>query len=401
MPLTRILTSTVALALLAIAHPVLAPAHAADPVPAAKAVQPAPAIRVVAIEMREIVETLSVNGTIVPREEAAVGIDLNGLRVLELKAEAGDMVKKGDVLAVLDRSALDLALVQAEAQRAQVDAQAAQSKAQITDAEVGVRQADEQLERVSALRKKGVASQSQYDNAINARDSANAKLNTAQKAVVAAEAQLGVISAQTRELQRQIASTQVKAPVDGLVLSRTAMLGAVVGASAGPLFRIAVNNELELQATVAEVHLARLSAGQKAVVTVPGLDQPVEGALRLVSPEVNKATRLGTLFISLPEGTPLRSGNFAAAGIELVRKQALAVPSVAVLFRDGKPYVQKVDGGIVRSTPVMLGTRAGELVEVTAGLVEGDQIVSRAGVFVSDGDRIAPVLDEATGALAK
>src|SRR5690349_24602765 len=69
--------------------------------------QAPPSIRVVAAERRELVETMSVNGTIVAREEAAVGTDLNGLTVVALNADEGDVVKKGDVLAVLDRSMLD------------------------------------------------------------------------------------------------------------------------------------------------------------------------------------------------------------------------------------------------------------------------------------------------------
>ena len=253
----------------------------------------------------------------------------------------------------------------------------------------------------SPCARRAVASQAQYDNAVNAADSAKAKQVTAEKAVAAAEAQAGVNAAQIRELQRQIARTEVKAPADGLVLARNALLGAVVGASAGPLFRIAVDGELELQASVAETHLPRLAGGQKVMVSVPGLDRPVEGAVRLIAPEVNKTTRLGTLYITLPADAPLRTGNFASATVELVRKQALAIPAVSVLFRDGKPYVQKVIEGTVRSTPVTLGVRAGAFVEVVSGIDEGDQIVSRAGVFVSDGDRIAPVLEEATGAVAQ
>ena len=403
MPLTRIARTTVSL-LVGIAAfaaqpvlPVLAQEKAEQTAPE----RPAPAIRVVAATPRELVVSLAVNGTVVPREEAAVGVDLNGLTVLSLDADIGDRVKKGDVLAVLDRSALDLALVQAEAQRAQIDAQVAQAQAQIADAKVGVRQAGEQLERLEALRKKGVASQAQYDNAVNAADSARAKQVTAEKAVAAAQAQAGVNAAQIRELQRQIARTEVKAPADGLVLSRSAMLGAVVGASAGPLFRIAVNGELELQATVAETHLPGLAEGQSVMVSVPGQGKPVKGAVRLIAPEVNKTTRLGTLYITLPADAPLRTGNFASATVELVRKQALAIPAVAVLFRDGKPYVQKVVDGVVRSTPVKLGVRAAAFVEVADGIAQGDQIVSRAGVFVSDGDRIAPVLEEATGAVAR
>jgi len=136
-----------------------------------------PSIRVVAAEKRELVETLSVNGSIIAREEAAVGTDLNGLTVIALNADEGDFVNKGDVLAVLDRSMLDTQLAQIEASRAQAEANIAQMRAQIGDAEVGVRQAQEALDRADALQKKGVATEAQRDNAVNAFDSAKAKLD--------------------------------------------------------------------------------------------------------------------------------------------------------------------------------------------------------------------------------
>ena len=121
--------------------------------------QTPPAIRVVSAERRELVEKLSVTGTIVAREEAAAGTDLNGLTVVALNADQGDMVRKGDVLAVLDRSTLDTQLAQIDASRAQAEANIAQVGAQIGDAEIGVRQAQEGLERAVALHKKGVATQ--------------------------------------------------------------------------------------------------------------------------------------------------------------------------------------------------------------------------------------------------
>jgi HlyD family secretion protein len=160
------------------------------------AVQAAPTIHVVPAEKRELVERLSVTGTIIAREEAAAGTDLNGMIVLQLNADEGDMVKKGDVLAVLDRSALDTQLAQVNASRVQAEATIAQMRAQIGDAEVGVRQAQEALDRAKALQVKGVAAKMQLDNAVNGYDSAQAKLLSANKAVAASEAQLAVIDAQ-------------------------------------------------------------------------------------------------------------------------------------------------------------------------------------------------------------
>ena len=99
----------------------VAPGMAASEPVAAHAPTP-PAIRVVAAEVRDVVERLSVSGTIVAREEANAGTDLNGMIVNQLNADQGDFVKKGEILAVLDRSTLDTQLAQNEASRAQANA---------------------------------------------------------------------------------------------------------------------------------------------------------------------------------------------------------------------------------------------------------------------------------------
>ena len=91
------------------------------------------------------------------REEAFAGTDLNGLTVVELNADQGDTVKKGDVLARLDRASLDTDLAQVNASLAQAEASASQVAAQIKDAEIGVRQAEEALARADLRYTNGFA----------------------------------------------------------------------------------------------------------------------------------------------------------------------------------------------------------------------------------------------------
>ena len=160
--------------------------------------QTPPAIRVVSAEPRELVEKLSVTGTIVAREEAAAGTDLNGLTVVALNADQGDMVMKGEVARRLDRSTLDTQLAQTDASRAQAEANIAQSGPDRRRRDRRP-QAEEEHERAEALQKKGVAAQAQFDNAVNASDSATAKLGSAEKALSASQAQIAVIDAQKTE----------------------------------------------------------------------------------------------------------------------------------------------------------------------------------------------------------
>lgn len=360
-----------------------------------------PAIRVVAAERRELVETLVVTGSILPRQEAAVGVDLSGMIVQELLADEGDVVKKGAVLAVLDRSMLDTQLAQAEANRAQAEASIAQVAAQITDAEIGVRQASEALERARELQRKGIAAQSQLDNAVNAYDSAVAKLESARKALAASTAQLGVIDAQKRNVELQIEKTQVRSPADGLILERNATLGGIVGASGGALFRIAIDGDLELSASVAETSLGRLKAGMPVEVSVAGSDTPTKGEVRKIEPEVNQTSRMGIVRIALDEGDAVRVGNFARGAIETMRRDGIAVPSAALIYRGTDGFLQKVEDGRVATVPVRLGVRSDGFVEVVDGIAAGDEVVSRAGTFVADGDMVTPVREEDTGAVTQ
>ncbi len=398
--MTRNLLITTVSALVLASVALVAPAvNAADPTPAVK--NTPPAIRVVTAEKRELIETLSVNGTVVAREEAATGSDLNGLTVTALNADIGDTVKKGDVLAVLDRSMLDTQMAQMVASRAQAEANIAQMRAQIVDSEVGVRQANEALERARTLQGKGVATQAQLDDAVNALDSAKAKLDSAQKGLAVSQSQLGVIDAQTQNVEVQIAKTDLRAPADGLILARNATLGGVVSASGGPLFRIAIDGELELAATVAETALPRLQTGMPAVIRLAGDDRPIEGSIRRISPEVDQASRLGAIRIAFPQGSAARVGNFARGEIEIVKHEGVAVPASAVVYRGPEAFLQAVEEGRVRTVPVTLGARSGQLVEIASGLAVGQDVVSRAGTFVADGDVVMPVRDDHTGAITR
>lgn len=374
------------------------PANAQDA--SAAVARHAPAIRVVAAERRELVETLDVTGTVLPRQEAAVGVDVGGLIVVDLSADKGDLVKKGDVLARLDPTALETQLAQADASRAQAQASIAQAQAQVSDAEIGVRQASEALERARTLQGKGVSTQAQLDNAVNGFDSANAKLETTRRAVEAAQSQLAVIAAQRRDIEQRLAKTVVKAPADGLVLARNATLGGIVSASGGALFRIAIDGDLELAATVSETALPRLKTGMKAIVDVPGV-APLDGTIRMVDPEIDQKSRLGTIRISLPKHDNVRPGNFARGAIETLRSDGIAVPVSALVYKGGDAFVQRVVDGTIQTVEVKLGARAEDAVELVEGLAEGDEVVSRAGTFVADGDHVTPVRELTTGALAR
>jgi HlyD family secretion protein len=398
-PKSKKILISVALAL-GLSSSISAGLHAEEPTPALQQAKP-PVINVTPAVTNEMVATLTVTGTIVPRQEVAVGTDVAGLLVLELNSDQGDVVKEGDILARLDKSSLEIQLAQIEAQRAQADASIAQSEAQIVDAEIAVRQAQEALDRARALSLKGINSKMELDNATNAHDSAKARLNTAHQALVATQSQLQLVAAQKRDVQLRLEKADVRAPTSGVVLSRSALLGGIVSANAGPLFRIARDREFELAANIPEVDLPRLKEGMPVSVRVSGMDEPVFGRVRLISPEISASSRLGSVKITLERNESIRPGNFARAMIELTRREGVSVPLSAVVYRGTSALVQVVRDGVIESRDVELGIRDHRSIEVLQGLAEGEDVVARAGTFVANGDRVTPIRmnDEATGAV--
>ncbi|WP_158598424.1 efflux RND transporter periplasmic adaptor subunit [Notoacmeibacter ruber] len=354
-----------------------------------------PAIRVTEAGNRRMTSTLPANGTIRPRQEAVVGTDLSGLTIVELLADQGDMVKKGEVLARLDTSSLEIQRAQAVAQREAAKAQVSQAESQVADAQVAVRQAEDALQRQERLRKSGTVAQAALDDSSYAVDSARAKMQTAQRAASAAQAQIAVSDAQIRDIDRRLADSEVTALADGLVLERNATLGAIVGAGAAPLFRIAVGAELELAAEISETELLKIEPGMKAEISLPGRRDTIEGTVRIVDPEIDPTTRLATVRISLPEVDGLRVGAFARSNIETVDREAVAVPSTAILYDGRDPQLQKVVDGVVQTTAIDIGVRTEGFVEVLGGVDVGDVVVTRAGTFVANGDRIRPIRETA------
>ena len=375
------------------------PALAAEDIKAAIELPKPPAVTVVKAEKREIVERRSVTGSVMPREEVSVGADVSGLLVLELNADIGDVVKQGDILAKLDTSALQTQLAQIIAQEAQNAAGKAQAEAQIVDAEVGVKQAQDTYDRARALAKKGVGAAASSDTARNGLDSAKAKLNTANQGVLASDAQAKLIAAQKTEIELRIAKADVKAPADGMILARNAQVGAVVSAAGGPLYRIAWNGQFEVVADVPEAALAKVTEGLATEFRITGIDEALKGTVRKVSPEINPASRLGKVYLTLEANPKIRPGAFAEGVIELSRRIAIAAPQSSLVFRDKQAFLQVVKSDIVETRKVTLGSRADGYVEIIDGLSEGDELVESAGTFIANGDKVTPVMSsEKTGA---
>lgn len=375
---------------------------AASPTPAPSA----PSISVVRADSSDFVETVMVSGSLVAREEISVAPEVEGLKVLELRADVGDEVKKGDVLATLVTVGLEAQIAQNDASRARADASIAQAKATITQAEARVKEAKLAFDRAVPLNKDQYLSDSVLDQRRATLQAAEAQLNVARDGLKVADAEKAQIEAQRAEIDWRRSNAEIKAPADGIISRRGARVGAIaigamMGSGGDPLFRIIANGEMELDAEIVETEIGKLKPGQKAHVTVPGAAD-VEGTVRLISPEIDKTTRLGHARIALGKNPNLRIGAFARGTVETNTSHGISLPPAAVMFDASGAYVQVVMSDKVQRRDVTTGLVSGGRIEIKTGLNAGDVVVARSGTFLRDGDIVRPVfLDTATNQTAE
>lgn len=355
---------------------------------------PPPAVSAMKVEARDFTETVLATGSLVAREEILVSPEVEGLRVMKLNVDEGSRVKKGDVLATLVREQLDAQLAQNDASIARASAAIAQARSQIVESEARVAETKAALDRAAPLRKSGYLAESEFDQRESAAKTAAAQLVAAHDGLTLAKADKTQIEAQRRELMWRLGNTDVKAPADGIISRRTARIGAMASSIAEPLFRIIENGEIELDAEVVETDLARIREGQKVRVTVPGGGE-ADGVVRLVSPEVDKTTRLGRVRIFLGEQPTFRVGAFARGVIETATSRGPAVPSSAVFSSTEGTTVQLVRASKVETKIVKTGLVSGDMTEITEGVLPGDIVISRAGAFLHEGDVVRPVFANA------
>jgi multidrug efflux pump subunit AcrA (membrane-fusion protein) len=175
----------------------------------------------------------------------------------------------------------------------------------------------------------------------------------------------------------------LKAPAAGLVTEVRTIVGAPASPQAGPMFRIAVNNELELDAQVPAVHMLKLNPG--ATVRISRDDAAdLIGRVRLVAPEIDRATQLGRVRISVTNNPSLKVGMFARASIDAKRSCGVAVPRTAI----DHLTVQVVKGNTIETRKVRVGLTSDTSTEILDGVAVGEIVVADAGSSLHDGDQV-------------
>jgi multidrug efflux pump subunit AcrA (membrane-fusion protein) len=181
----------------------------------------------------------------------------------------------------------------------------------------------------------------------------------------------------------------LRAPAAGLVTEVRTIVGAPASPQAGPMFRIAVNNEIELEAEVPSVHMLKLNPGATARISRDNTPDLV-GRVRLVSPQIDRQNQLGRVRISLTNNPSLKVGMFARANIDAKRSCGVAVPHTAI----DRLTVQVVKGNVIETRKVRVGLSSETSTEILEGLDVGEVVVADAGTSLHDGDQVKTMFAE-------
>jgi multidrug efflux pump subunit AcrA (membrane-fusion protein) len=183
--------------------------------------------------------------------------------------------------------------------------------------------------------------------------------------------------------------TSLRAPAAGLVTQVNTIVGAPASPQAGPMFRISVNNEIELDAEVPSIHMLKLNPG--ASVRIGRDNAPdLNGRVRLVSPQIDRTTQLGHIRITLASNSSLKVGMFVRASIDAKRSCGVAIPRTAI----DHLTVQVVKGNTVETRKVRVGLVSDTSTEILEGLDVGEIVVADAGSSLHDGDQIKTMFAE-------
>lgn len=328
-----------------------------NPLVAAEARTAAPALTVsVGTPMqRDWSETVPASGWLRPWQEAIVASETSGLRITDLLVDVGSRVTKGQTLARLSQDT-----VQADIRK---------QEAAVETARANLAKAVANADRARQLQSSGALSEQTILERLTDEQTARATLRSAEAAL---------------ENERiRLTQTSVTAVDDGIITSRSALLGSVVSAGT-ELFRMIRQQRIEWQAEVSSRYLSRISPGMPVEIMSPEHGM-MQGTVRLVGPSVSTDTGRTIVYVSLSGDALPRIGLYVTGRIKLRMTSALTVPETAVVFRDGMTYVLIVgEDKLARRVRVEIGRRNAGEVEITTGLDSSSRVVMAGGAFLAD-----------------
>jgi RND family efflux transporter MFP subunit len=297
-------------------------------------------------------EQVNASGAIAPWQEAVIGSQISGYQLTQVRVNVGDRVHKGQVLARMNS-----ALLKAEEMQLQASYEQAQANAK----------------RALSLQASGSISEQDILQATTLVKTARGQLDYKQL---------------------QLRYTDVIAPDDGVISSRTATVGAVVS-SGQELFRMILKGRLEWRGELTAEQLMQIAPHQQVSLALPG-GASATARVRQLAPALDSNSRLGTVYADITDGDQARAGMYANGAITLKASPALVIPAQSIVIRDGRSYVLTLhEDGSNKLTQVAVttGRRQGSQIEIVKGISGKDQVVVSGAGFLKDGDVVRVVTE--------
>ncbi len=301
---------------------------------------------------------ISVSGFIRPWDEASIDAQIGGIPIVSAPVRVGDFVRKGEILARFDATAMRARLAGAEAALAEAGANAIDAIAK--------------RDRALRLSSSDLLSRQQMLDISTRATMAEAKLQVARAAVVRARLDL--------------AHTLVLAPDSGLISSRTLTLGQV--ATLGmPLYRLIRQDRLQWHPELTGSQLDQVHPGMKVQVNLPG-GLTAAGAVHEVAPSVAPGTQIGLAYADLSVNPAVRAGMYVGGTIEIGMHPVVLVPSASIIVAQGHTYAVEADKGRARLLRVKLAREGRNITEVLSGVSPGAAMVTQGAGLLSEGEPV-------------
>jgi HlyD family secretion protein len=353
------------------------------------------------VEKGDLAKSVVATGKVTPITKVEVKSKASGI-VKKLLVDAGDRVKKGQLLAQLDKDEIQAQVEQSRAaleaaQASLTSSQADYERAKVDAEGVDIPMLKRAYERAQGMAKDGVVSASALDDAqknyelsVNKQNVAKAQVNVLKAKIAQSKAEVAKDQANLKQLEEQLSYTDVESPIDGIVLSRDVEIGdavssiLVLGSSATLIMTLGDTSEVYVKGKVDESDIGKVYLGQPARIKVESFkDKTFNGRVTKISPMGVEKDNVTTFEVRVSINNPggeLKAEMTANAEIILEEhKNVLQIPEGAILYdKDKKASVEIPDPKAKdgkKKLAVNIGISNGAKTELLSGLKEGDQVV--------------------------
>jgi HlyD family secretion protein len=353
------------------------------------------------VEKGDLAKSVVATGKVTPITKVEVKSKASGI-VKKLLVDYGDKVKKGQLLAQLDKVEIQAQVEQSRAAVEAAEASLKSSEADYERAKVDAEGPDVPLlkrayERAIGMAKEGVVStsaledaQKNYELALNKQNVSKAQVTVLKAKMAQSHGQLGQDRANLKQLEEQLSYTDIESPIDGIVLSRDVEMGdavssiLVLGSSATLVMTLGDTSQVYVKGKVDESDIGRVYLGQPARIKVESFkDKTFNGVVTKISPMGVEKDNVTTFEVRVSINNPggeLRAEMTANAEIILEEhKSVLQIPEGAIIYdKDKKASVEVPDSSAKegkKKIAVNIGISNGAKTELLSGLKEGDQVV--------------------------